>query len=177
MKKSVKHLTLCAILGALSIVINVITRQLMPSEQFMIPLFVLPLIIGSILLGPVTGGMMGLVVDIASFFIGGGINFLPLMTLSRVMWGVLPFFFYYQKNKIILLVGIFLTHLIATAINSLALFIAFNVGMIPFISARLAMLPVNVVVLTFLTIIIISRLPEEIQSLIKNSSYQEQTNV
>lgn len=165
MKKSLYRLTCAAILAALSIVLNVFFRTIIPNDLFGIPLFALPLIIGSILLGPFYGGVMGLTVDVISFSLIGTGNFLFLFTLSRIVWGALPGLFYLNTNlkskKIVLVLGIFLTHVTVTGLNTLALFIHFNSGAFATLPLRIIMVTPNVVFLSFMTNLIMERLPKE----------------
>ena len=171
MKKSIQHLTIASILISLSVVINVFFRMFIANQFFGIPLFALPLIIGSIVLGPKTGAAMGLITDVLSFFLGSQTTFLPLFSFSRIAWGFLPGFFYYGKRQIFLLfIGILITHLVATTINSFALYLYQAEGMFLTLPTRLIMIPFNVTGLTILTSIVLISIPDEIKQISSNTA-------
>lgn len=118
MKKPLFKMTLASILTALAIVLKIISRRLIPSDQFGIPLFALPLVLGSIMVGPIYGAVMGMITDYISMTMSP-FPFSLFFFLSAVVWGLFPGLFNKLKgNKIKLLITLLITHLTVTTFNT-----------------------------------------------------------
>lgn len=119
MKKPLFRLTLASILTALAIVLKILSRKLIPTDQFGIPLFALPIVLGSLMLGPIYGSVMGMTTDYISM-LTSPFPFSLFFFLSAMVWGLLPGLFNKLKgNKVKLLITLFFTHLIVTTLNTL----------------------------------------------------------
>ncbi len=153
MKKSVKFLALAGVLTALSVAIDVVVKQFMPSNNFGLPFYAIPLIVGGIVLGPVYGLMMGFVSDFIGFQLAPQGDFILLFALSAMGWGFIPGLFLKHKSsleKIILV--LFFTHVFATASNTGAMFLyGWGEYAMASLALRLWMLPVNV---SFISVIV-----------------------
>ncbi|MCI6609594.1 MAG: folate family ECF transporter S component [Ezakiella sp.] len=88
-KFSTKTLVLAAVLTALSVVLTRFFSVQLTSTM-RIGIGPLPIIMSGIILGPIFGGMVGLVADLIGFLINPGGNFHLGFTLSSVLTGVLP---------------------------------------------------------------------------------------
>jgi len=58
-----------------------------------------PVIFGGILFGPVAGGLIGVVVDVAGYFLKPWGGYIPLFTLTMALYGVIPALFYLKKKQ------------------------------------------------------------------------------
>jgi len=153
MKKSVKFLALAGVLTALSVAIDVVIKQFMPSNNFGLPYYAIPLIIGGIVLGPVYGLMMGFVSDFIGFQLAPQGDYILLFALSAMAWGFIPGMLLKRKSGLerILLV-LFLTHVFTTASNTGAMFLyGWGEYAMASLALRLWMLPVNV---SFISVIV-----------------------
>lgn len=160
MTKQLRFLSLAGILTALSIALDVLVKQVIPAADFGLPYYAIPLIIGGIVLGPIYGALMGLVSDNVGFilFVRGGYN--PLFSLSAIIWGFLPGLLLNKKSSN-LRIGIVLTitHILATLLNTFALYMVVSLDYaIGSLSLRLPMMPVNIAILSIVTVILNKRL-------------------
>lgn len=88
-KFSTKTLVLAAVLTALSVVLTRFFSVQLTSTM-RIGIGPLPIIMSGIILGPIFGGMVGLVADLIGFLINPGGSFHLGFTFSSVLTGVLP---------------------------------------------------------------------------------------
>lgn len=148
----IRKLALAGLFTALSIVLDIFFKQILPLDWVGFPYYALPIIVGSIVLGPILGGTMGLVSDIVGFFLFPLGSFNALFSLSAIMWGVIPGLLVKLKTNVWwLLLVIFITHVLATLSNSVALWILFSFeAAVATLPLRIMLLPVNALVLTFL---------------------------
>ncbi|NLK12858.1 MAG: folate family ECF transporter S component [Candidatus Phytoplasma sp.] len=161
MKKSLKYVTLTAILTAISVVLDVLSKMIIPGNgTFGTPLFALPLIIISIFINPIYGLMAGIISDYVGFMLNPQGNYAVIFALSAAMWGFLPGIISRYKSKWYLItLGILIAHVFATSANTLALWI--EVGKLAatkMLKIRVSLIPVNVIVLSYLTILINQRM-------------------
>ncbi|MBN3491196.1 ECF transporter S component [Acholeplasma equirhinis] len=164
-QKELRKLTLAATLTALSIVLDIMFKSIIPANiQFGLPYYAIPLVIGSLVLGPHYGAVMGFMSDLIGFYSNsGGFTYDPIYALQAVMWGVIPYLIA-RRNSGWARIGIavLVSHLFATFCSSLADFVGTyvwtdgnidasfaRVGL--FLPLRLYMLPVNTVIITAVT--------------------------
>lgn len=160
MNRNVKFLALAGVLTALSIALDVIVKQVIPAANFGLPYYAIPLIIGSIVLGPVYGLMMGFVSDFIGFQLAPNGDYIFLFAFSAMAWGLIPGLLLKTKSSVYRIALVLLiTHVVATATNTGAMF-AYGWGAYAMASLtlRLWMLPVNVVILTMITFLLNKRL-------------------
>lgn len=164
-KQELRKVTLAAVLTALSIVLDIAFKQLVPANQsFGFPFYAIPLVIGSIVLGPIYGGTMGFISDGVGFFASGS-NFAYdfMFALQAISWGVLPYLIAKRKSSWVRIgVAVLVTHMIATTLSTTANFISsymYNGGNIDGaltyafmnVPLRLLMMPVNIIIITYIT--------------------------
>jgi riboflavin transporter len=124
--KMIQNLTLAASLTAMSVVIDVISKNIITTSNFGLPFYAIPIALGSIVLGPIYGLIMAFVGD----FIGVTLSpfaYLPFFVLAPLAWGGLPGLFLhkkYAKDKLALV--IVLTYVAATLFNTMAIYIHFG---------------------------------------------------
>ncbi|CDR30401.1 Predicted membrane protein [Acholeplasma oculi] len=171
-QKTLRKLTLAAILTAISIVLDIVFKTIVPQGiSFGFPFYSIPLVIGSIVLGPIYGGMMGFLSDAIGFYASASTYpFDILFSLQAMSWGVIPFFIAKRHSKWwVILIAITITHITATSLSTFANFMssyAFNGGDINAaliyafknVPLRLLMMPVNIIVITYVTTIMNRRL-------------------
>ena len=171
-KKELRKLTLAAILTAMSIVLDIVFKLVVPAHQsFGFPFYAIPLIIGSIVLGPLYGGTMGFISDAIGFFAGGS-NFAYdfMFALQAISWGVIPYLIAKRKSKWPRVgLAVLASHVVATGFTTLANFVSSylysggNVdGAISYmlinLPLRLMMMPVNIIIITYMTYNVNTRL-------------------
>lgn len=159
--QELRKLTIASILTAMSIILDIVFKMFIPANlHFGFPYYAIPLVIGSLILGPIYGGSMGLISDYLGFILfPGPYAYDVLFALRAVMWGVIPSFIAtYKSNWPKLLLAIFLGHVFATTSSTLANFISQYVITNDYsqswiyaytqLTLRIYMLPVNVVIMT-----------------------------
>ena len=57
-----------------------------------------PIILGGIMFGPVVGGLIGAVVDVAGYLIKPAGGYLPPFTVTMILYGVIPSLFYFKTR-------------------------------------------------------------------------------
>lgn len=121
-----KKIVWAAILAALSIVIDIAFKMIIPLQTMGTAYYAIPIIIGAIFLGPKYSIWIAFISDFISVFIAGH-TFFPLFSLASTLWGVIPGFLLKGKTNLKrILIVVFLTHLIVTTVNSFALYIHFH---------------------------------------------------
>src|SRR5690554_3669354 len=86
----IRKISIAAILIALSIVLDIIFKQITVTDTMGFPFYALPVVIGSIVLGPVYGVLMGAGSDIISFFMFPKGTFSFWFVLAPIVWGLIP---------------------------------------------------------------------------------------
>lgn len=160
--EELKRITVASLLVAISVVLGVVFKTVVPAGlNFGFPYYAIPLVIGSLILGPIYGGMMGLISDYLGFIILPVGEYDVIFALRAVMWGVIPWFFATYKSKWYqVFLSIFFAHIFATLSSTFSnflyqylltndydasiLFATGNLGL------RVSMLPVNVIIMTVL---------------------------
>lgn len=171
MNLRIKRLTLASMLVALSIVLDLIVKLIITAQDFSIPLYALPLIIGGAILGPIYGMVMGLIQDIVSFFILPSGTFNILFSVSAMMWGLFSGLLLRGKRHFTFVLGtVFISHVFVTTTNTIALWILFSRGAALNLILRAGMIPVNIIVLTILYQVLQDRLEDLAKGYLTNGS-------
>jgi ECF transporter S component (folate family) len=154
MKKSreLQKLVLASSLVAISIVIDIFFKQILSFNNFGVPFYAIPIIYGSIVLGPIYGLIMGYVSDLVGFiaFPNGAYAF--IFALGAMLWGFLPGLFLYRKyDRTKLVFVLIFTHILVTFANTLGLLTFLSrESALASLTVRLTMIPINVVIITIL---------------------------
>ncbi|HLT00411.1 MAG TPA: ECF transporter S component [Acholeplasma sp.] len=161
-QKELRKITLAATLTAVSIVLDILFKLFIPPTfSFGFPFYAIPLVVGSIVLGPIYGGIMGFLSDLIGFYSNtNGYTYDILFALQAISWGVIPYFLA-KRNSNWLNVGIAVTvsHIIATTFSSVADYVGslvWNGGNVEgalsymwiYTSTRLMIMPANIVIIT-----------------------------
>ncbi|WIF88191.1 folate family ECF transporter S component [Acholeplasma laidlawii] len=170
-KQNLRKLTLAAVLTALSIVLDILFKSIVPANQsFGFPFYAIPLVVGSIVLGPIYGGMMGFISDAVGFFAGGSQFAYDFMfALQAISWGVIPYLIARRKSGWVrILLAVIVSHIMATSFSTLASFLssyAYSSNLnsaITYATAnlplRLLMMPVNIIIISYVTFTVNTRL-------------------
>ncbi len=139
-------------LTAMSVVIDSFFKYILHIANFGLPFYAIPLIIGSIILGPVFGGLMALVGDTLGVLMTGD-TYLPLFAIAALAWGVIPGLIIGNKYSVAKLsVSVFVSYLVASLANSFALYIYFGINTtLITLGLRLALLPFNAFIIIYIT--------------------------
>ncbi|MFA5692654.1 MAG: folate family ECF transporter S component [Acholeplasmataceae bacterium] len=160
--EELKRITVASLLVAISVVLGVIFKTVVPAGlNFGFPYYAIPLVIGSLILGPLYGGMMGLISDYLGFIILPVGEYDVIFALRAIMWGVIPWFFATYKSKWYkVLLSVFVAHVFATLSSTFSNFLYqyiltndFNTSIVIAtgnLGLRVLMLPVNVIIMTAL---------------------------
>lgn len=151
-KNNVTRITYAAMLIAVSVVLTRFLSLNIPIAGIIAlktNLGFIPIMLSSLMLGPVFGGAVGAVSDVAGYLINpaGGAYF-PGFTATSALVGVIPYLlcFKYKKNVFVLAAAVFITTIIASLLNTLWLVILFNksfsILIIPRLISALVMCPV-----------------------------------
>ena len=149
-KSKLKNITAGAMMAALSIILERVI-SLMPASNMMdirISLSNVPLILASILISPVVGGIAGVVSDIVGCFISGYAPF-PILTIAPFIMGFLPGVIVKSDSKsfVKLVLAIFVTHIISSVlITTYGLSVMRGVAFIPMLITRLPSMSINLVI-------------------------------
>jgi ECF transporter S component (folate family) len=120
--RDLEKLIFAALLTSIAIVIKVIFNYIpLPTQIKNIDLFLIFIILGGVLMGPLYGGLIGFTTDIVYIFIAGGDW--GLFTVAHTVAGLVPglMFFFLKYNKINLTVSMFITILLYFGITTYAL--------------------------------------------------------
>ena len=154
MKKSreLQKLVLASSLVAISIVIDIFFKQILSFNNFGVPFYAIPIIYGSIVLGPIYGLIMGYVSDLVGFVAFPNGTYAIIFALGAMLWGFMPGLFLHRKyDRIKLVFVLFLTHVLVTVANTLGLltFLSRETALAS-LTVRLTMIPINIVIITVL---------------------------
>ncbi len=147
----VQKMVLAASLAAISIIIDVFFKFVLNIQNFGLPFYAIPIIFGSIILGPSYGVMIALVGDVIGV-VTANQAFLPFFVLGPIMWGLIPGLILHKKYTVHRLVWVVpLTYLLASLSNTLALMIHFDVQTtLSLLVIRMSLIPFNSVIIFFL---------------------------
>jgi ECF transporter S component (folate family) len=161
MKKmnDLQKLLLAVSLTSISVVIDVLIKYVIPVETFGLPFYAIPIVIGSIVLGPIYGVMMALVGDALGVLMSG-YGYLFLYSLAAISWGLVPRLIVRNKYRIVrLAIGVLIAYLFASLSNTFANFYYFGqTTAIATLFIRLALIIPNSIVIIVLTHFLYQRL-------------------
>lgn len=146
----IQRLVLAASLAAVSVVIDVFFKYVLNIQNFGLPFYAVPIILGSIILGPVYGMAMAFVGDAIGVVVSNQ-GYLPMFILAPIVWGILPGLFLHKKyaqSKLAYVIPI--TYLIASLSNTFAMYIHFgSETTMALLLLRMALIPFNSIVIFF----------------------------
>ena len=97
-KSKIRKLCMLGMLSALTVVLGFYTTwRFGPAVK--VSLKFCPVFISGALFGPVLGGVVGCVSDIASFIANPSGGFIPLITVTEFFYGMLYGFFFFNKKS------------------------------------------------------------------------------
>jgi riboflavin transporter len=145
---TVQKLTLAASLAAVSIVIDVFFKYALGISNFGLPFYAIPIVLGSIILGPVYGAIMAFIGDGIGVMVAGQ-GYLPFFVIGPLFWGILPGLFLHKKYKPYKLAyTIPMTYLIVSLSNTFALYMHFGIETtLALLVVRMALIPFNSVII------------------------------
>lgn len=150
---SVRSLTLAAMFAAMGVVIGLFCKNfnLMPGVR--ITFENLPVVLSGILFGPIVGGLVGAVADLAAGVLTGqAIN--PLITVGAALVGVfagLVPLFIRRRGPAQIVVADILGHLVGSmTVKTVALYLMLGPGILWRIPIELAVIVVEILILCFL---------------------------
>ncbi|MDI6452902.1 folate family ECF transporter S component [Peloplasma aerotolerans] len=149
--KQIQKLVLAASLAAVSVVIDVFFAYALGIPNFGLPFYAIPIILGSIILGPMYGAIMGFVGDYIGVMLSP-YGFLPLYVIGPIIWGFLPGLILHKRYSVIKLAWVVpLTYLFVNLSNTLAgiIHLGFETT-IPLVVLRMALIPFNSVIIFIL---------------------------
>ena len=150
---NLRKITMAATLTALSVVIDILFKQFIPQgiqNVFGLPFYAIPLVIGSMLLGPIYGAMMGFVADYFATM-ATGVPYAPWFVLAALVWGILPGLLVKPKDNFIkIFIVIIITHALATMFNTYALSVYGWLRLNELFYVRLTLIPVNSIIIGFI---------------------------
>lgn len=150
--KQLQKIVLAASLAAVSVVIDVFFKYALGIQNFGLPFYAIPIIIGSIILGPIYGVIMAVIGDGVGVMISG-YGYLPMFVLAPIVWGGLPGLFLhknYSKFKLAYLIP--LTYLLASLSNTFAMYIHFDrQTTLALLVLRMGLIPFNSVIIYMVT--------------------------
>ena len=139
-------------LTAISVVIDVFFKFVLNISNFGLPFYAIPLVIGSMMLGPIFGGAMALIADGLGVLMSGYV-YLPLFTIAALAWGIIPGLIIRKKYNVVKLsIAVLISYLMASLANSFALYFYYGAGT-TFLTLvlRLSLLPLNSVIILMIT--------------------------
>jgi len=156
--KELLKLLLAVALTAISVVIDVLFKYVVPIETFGMPFYAIPLVLGSIILGPVYGVMMALVGDAIGVVISG-YSYLPLYALAAISWGLIPGIINRKYGFVKLIFSVLLAYLFANLSNTLANYVYFGqVTALATLAIRLLLIVPNSIIIILVTHLLYKRL-------------------
>ncbi len=146
--KQLQKIVLAASLAAVSVVIDVFFKYALGIQNFGLPFYAVPIIIGSIVLGPLYGVIMAIIGDGVGVVVANQ-GYLPMFVLAPMVWGFVPGLFLHKNySKVKLAYVIPLTYLFASLSNTLALYIHFDMQTtVALLILRMGLIPFNSVIL------------------------------
>lgn len=126
-KSKLFKISLGGILAALAVGIRLFFDYVIPMGNTAgLPIYSIPLVIASLVLGPVYGIIVGITADIVMGLLGP-YNYMPLFGISTVIWAVIPGLIARRNYDFLkMALAIIITYILASFSNSLALIIYFD---------------------------------------------------
>jgi riboflavin transporter len=148
----IKKVALAAMLTALSVTIDVFFKYVLSIQNFGLPFYAIPLVLGSIILGPFYGAIMGFVGDAIGVTLAQQ-GYLPMFAFAPILWGFIPGLFLNKSYKVEKLAYVLLfTYILASLSNTFAIFIHFGrATALLTIILRMSLIPFNTVIMFFFT--------------------------
>lgn len=142
-----------SLLGAASIIIDMLFKLIIPIQVMGTPYYAIPIIIAAIFLGPKYSIPIAFLGDLVSTTLAGH-TFFPLFSIASTLWGIIPgLLLKNTSNFTFILLVVFITHILVSATNSLALYIHYHnsiEGLLVDLPLRLIMIIPNTIVITLL---------------------------
>jgi riboflavin transporter len=144
----IQKLVLAASLAAVSIVIDVFFKYAIGIPNFGLPFYAIPIVLGSIILGPVYGAIMGFVGDGIGVMIAGQ-GYLPFFVIGPMVWGIVPGLFLHKRYQPFKLAYVIpLTYLLVSLSNTFALYMHFGrETTLALLVLRMALIPFNSIII------------------------------
>lgn len=155
-----KTLTVGAMMAALSIILERLLPITPPSNMMdiRISLSNVPIILASMLVSPLAGGLAGVVSDVVGCFLSGYAPF-PILTLAPLVMGTLPGLLLLRVKKYNLVktaVVIALTHLVSSVlVTTYGLAVMRGVNFVPMLITRLPSCGINLVIDVILVCVLV----------------------
>ena len=147
-----KKMILASSFTAISVIIDIFFKTILNIANFGLPFYAIPIVLGSMILGPFYGMGIGIISDAFGVFMSG-YDYLPLYALAAVFWGLIPGLL--NRGKVVkskLIISIFLAYLFANLSNTLANYIYFGYQTaLATMAIRLSLLPFNAVMIYMFT--------------------------
>ncbi len=155
MKMSTKAIVLGGLLAAMAVGLKFSSFTLI---DYRLTFYDIPLIISSIVLGPVVGGFVGFVTDwVYSILMGYPIG---LFTISSIIWGLIPGMLLIVLRRVnvrTLIIIILVTSVLAFTANTFALYIMYGSGTLANLPARILTMMIKLPIQVFAVKVIYSR--------------------
>lgn len=121
-----KKVIWASILTALSIIIDVVFKTIIPTQTMGTAYYAIPIIIAAMFLGVKYSLIVAFIGDLVGVLLAG-VPYFPLFSLGAMMWGLIPALFLKNRRdfKSIIIV-ILITHLLVTSLNSFALMVHYH---------------------------------------------------
>lgn len=147
-----KKVILASSFTTMSVVIDVFFKSILNISNFGLPFYAIPIVLGSIILGPIYGIGIALIADAFGVMMSGYV-YLPLYALAAIFWGLVPgLLIRGEVRKPRLIISIFLAYLFANMSNTFANYYYFGFGTaLTTLALRLALLPFNAVIIYYVT--------------------------
>lgn len=139
-------------LTSISVVIDAFFKYALNISNFGLPFYAIPLIMGSVMLGPIYGGVIALIGDAIGVLLTG-YTYLPLYAIAALSWGIVPGIMMYKKYSVMKLgFSILGAYVIASLANTFANYYYFGYQTtLVTLGIRLALLPFNSVIIFIIT--------------------------
>lgn len=150
--KALKRLALAAVFTAISIAIDVFFKYVLGLTNFGVPFYAIPLVFGSILLGPIYGVLMSVIGDAVGVFLSG-YGYLPLFVLAPIFWGLMPGLLMRKQHNdwARLAVTLFITYVLASVANTFSIYYYFGQGSaMATLYVRIGLIPFNTIIMFFI---------------------------
>jgi len=116
-----KKFTFAAMLAAISVVIDVIVKQLIGTNTIGTAYYAIPIIIAAIFLDVKYSVVIAILADAVGVILAGQ-TFLPLFMVGPMIWGLIPGLLLNKNSNLFKIIAVLLiTHLLVTSANSFAL--------------------------------------------------------
>lgn len=122
-----------------------------------------PVFVSGALFGPILGGVVGCVSDVASFIANPSGGFLPLITLTEFLYGFLYGIFFYKKNSTpaaCILCTVISAFVLDLIFKSFALAFMMGSGFLPMLISRIPAVLINFVIQLAVLLVLNRYLPQ-----------------